>query len=172
MSTMTRDPSLGAGDLNDLTLSQEELANEAGEAAAAHEREMGGDAEAQRVAYDRAHAEVLATAQAAAASTPEPEPEEEVGPAPAVQELVVSGPAERKRKWHGKAPTSVTLKLKGATVTVAEGEFHKGERLQFTGEAVVISEGVKDTLDKDTQQPVEAVQEHTAVVLDFELASE
>jgi hypothetical protein len=169
MNTITRDPSLGAGELSDLTLSQEELANEAGETAATRERELGGDREAQQIAYDRAHAEVLATAQAAAAESqgePEPEPE---APGPAVQEIVVKGPAERKRKWHGKAPTSVKLTLKGRSVDVSDGEFHKGTEFFFRGRARVISEGAKDTLDKDTDAPVEAVQEHLAVVLDFEL---
>jgi hypothetical protein len=150
------------GPLEDLTLSQEELATEAGETAAARERELGGAQEAVEAAYERAHAETLAAAQAALADVPEE-------PAAVPDALTISGPVDEKRHWNGKAPTETVLRLKAAPMHVREGGFRKGERLSFRGEAVVVSEGVKDKLDKETMSPVEAVQEHTAVILDIEL---
>jgi hypothetical protein len=154
------------GELEDLKLSREELANEAGEAAAARERELGGSVEAVAIAYQRAHDELLASAEQALNGT---EPE---SPGPVPDELMVSGRTTERKRWSGKAPTATVLKLKAAPMKVREGGYRKGERLTLTCQAVVISEGVKDKLDKETMAAVEAVQEHTAVVLDIELADE
>jgi hypothetical protein len=156
------------GDLEDLALSQEELANEAGEAAAAAERELGGSQEAVDAAYERAHAEVLATAQESLnGAQSEPETPEAAPDTPSV-----SGTVPKGRVWHGKAPTETVLVLSGKTVSVREGAFHKGERLPFRGELRVVHEGSTDKLDKETMAPVEAVEKFTAVILDFELTDE
>jgi hypothetical protein len=168
------------GDLSDLQLSPEEK----GEEAADRERGLGGSPEAIEEARQRALAEAQQAlddedrkAQELRQEAGEPvgnmppgDPEDVTVPP---DKLMVSGTAQgSKRRWNGKAPGSVVLKLKVADIEVAEGEFKKGDRIRFEGEAVIVSEGVKDKLDKDTKTPVEAVQEHAAVVLDFELRDE
>jgi hypothetical protein len=179
------------GDLSDLELSPEEAATEAAEAAAARERELGAADEAVQTAYQRTYDATLAQAaldaeDAAAgdgkADELRGEAGEPVGEMPAGEpestvvppdKLIVSGTAQgSRRKWNGKAPGKVILNVKAMKIEVPDGEFKKGERILFAGEALVVSEGVKDKLDKDTKAPVEAVQEHAAVVLDFELRDE
>jgi hypothetical protein len=83
-------------------------------------------------------------------------------------QIVVRHFVGSKRKWAGKAPGTTVLALKGMKVMV-DGAFQKGERIRFSGEAVVISEAAKDKLDKHTKTVSESVQTHDAVVLDFEL---
>lgn len=171
--------------LGDLKLSPEELAEEAAEAAASAERELGAVPEAVQAVYDETYARVLGEAQQAELDgSPSKADElrehagEAVGEMPAgapqstdvpPETLAVSGPSSGKRKWSGKAPGMVVLNVKAMKIEVPEGDFKKGERFVFEGEAVVTSEGVKDKLDKDTKTAVEAVQTHDAVVLDFAL---
>jgi hypothetical protein len=165
-------------DLTDLNLTPEEL----GEEAAERERVLGGSDEAiafarqnaTKAAQDRLEAEeqekvveLKAEAGEPVGDMPPGEPRDTMIPP---DKLMVSGTAKGShRKWNGKAPGMVILNVKGMKIEVPDGEFKKGERLFFSGEAVIVSEGVKDKLDKDTKSVVDAVQEHSAVVLDFEL---
>lgn len=74
-------------------------------------------------------------------------------------------------KWAGKQPGRCVITLKEVKFEI-DGGFRAGERFRFAGEALVTFEGKRDKLDKDTKTPVEAVQVHEAVVLDFELVEE
>lgn len=177
-------PTGGKHDLSDLQLTPEEQ----GEEAADRERSLGGSDEA----IDFARQTAVKAAQTAleaedgsgdgkadelkenagepVGEMPPAEPQDAMVPP---DKLMVSGTAKGShRKWNGKAPSTVLLNIKGMKIEVPEGEFKKGERLFFSGEAVIISEGAKDKLDKDTKSVVDAVQEHSAVVLDFELRDE
>ncbi|HEY4451037.1 MAG TPA: hypothetical protein VGN13_05535 [Solirubrobacteraceae bacterium] len=165
---------------DDLRLSPEELATEAAEAAATRERELGAAGEEVDAAYKRAYEatleQVALDAETAAGDDDDDDDDAGEQEAPVMvppDRLVVSGPSKASPgKWSGKAPGTMVLSVKGVKVEVSDGEFRKGDRLQFSGEAVVVSEGVKDKLDKDTKQPVEAVQEIGAVVLDWEIRAE
>jgi hypothetical protein len=147
--------------LGDLALSPQEAGEEAAEAARAR-----GLSE-EEVQAARAAAETAARERAEAAETsvasgdPEPPP----------HEIVVRGRAEAGPKWSGKRPGVCILKLTGGKFAV-EGGFRKGERFTFRGEAVVISEGARDRLDRETMIAVDSVQEHEARVLDFDLVDE
>jgi hypothetical protein len=175
--TATTERPLGAGKLEDLVLSPEELAEEAAE----RERELGGAPEAVQAARERALSEAQSALDGKAeelreeagepvGEMPPGEPEDVMVPP---DRLMVSGTAQgSKRKWNGKTPGQVLLKVGGMKIEVPEGDFKKGERIRFEGEAVIVSEGAEDKLDKDTKTPVEAVQTHKAVVLDFELRAE
>jgi len=170
--------------LDDLQLSPEELAEEAAERV----RAGGGTPGAVEGARQQALAEAQAELDQEGGGEPSrrEELEKEAGPpvgdmppgepddqSVAPETLQVSGTAQgSRRKWNGKAPGTVLLNVKAMKIEVPEGEFKKGERIFFAGEAVITSEGVKDKLDKDTKTAVEAVQEHAAVVLDFELRDE
>lgn len=174
-------PAGGKHDLSDLQLTPEER----GEEAAERERALGGSEEAidfarqnaMKAAQERLEAE--AEPQDGKAAELAQEAGEPVGEMPPAEpqdtmvppdKLMVSGTAKGShRKWNGKAPGMVILNVKGMKIEVPEGEFKCGERLFFSGEAVIVSEGKKDKLDPETKSVTDAVQEHSAVVLDFEL---
>lgn len=90
----------------------------------------------------------------------------EDAPVPPDKIFVVGTQQTGARKWAGKVPGSVVIALKGLKFEV-DGSFKKGDRFKFEGEALVISEGAKDKLDKETRTVSEAVQMHDAIVLDF-----
>lgn len=174
----------GAGELEDLQLSPAELAEEAAERVRSEGGTPGAIEEARQQALAEAQhaldaegiddpskrAELEGEAGHPVGEMPAGEPESTVVPP---DRLMVSGTAQgSKRKWNGKAPSMVLLKVGSMTIEVPEGEFKKGERIFFRGEGVIVSEGAEDKLDKDTKTPVEAVQTHKAVVLDFELTDE
>lgn len=128
------------------------------------------DAAAAQAAPDESPSktkELQENAGEAVGEMPPGEPEDVMVPP---DTLMVSGTAKGShRKWNGKAPTETFLNLKGVKIEVPEGEFKKGERIRFSGEMVVVSEGAKDKLDKDTKQVVDSKQLHDAIVIDFEL---
>ena len=70
--------------------------------------------------------------------------------------------------WAGKQPGTVKIKLKFPPLEVDEG-VRKGTRFSFEGEALVVSEGAKDLLDKETGLVVESEQSHDAVVLSLQI---
>jgi len=157
----------GDDPLADLRLTPDEAAEEAAERA----RTEGLDDEEVARQREEAFGRAQAALDAEGGSEPERragEPQEpEEGHVPPDQ-IVLRGKASGSPKFAGKQPGTTILSLKGVKFAV-DGGFRKGERIRFSGEALVISEGAKDRLDKETLTAVESVQEHQAIVLDLEL---
>jgi len=97
-----------------------------------------------------------------------PPKDPEPGPEPELEKILVKGSDGKVFDVGGKLPQSAVLKLNGATLEILPGEgFEKGATVHFSGIARVVSVGSKDRLDKRTLTAVEAVQEHSAKILDF-----
>lgn len=85
------------------------------------------------------------------------------------EELVLRGSkTAQMRLWAGKAPGSVTIKLKGLSLKV-DGSFDKGERVKFSGEALIVGEAGVDKLDKHTKAVVECEEVLSATIVDLEV---
>lgn len=203
-------------DLGDLTLTPEEQATEAAEAAGARERDLGASEEGVREVYDRTYKETLAGLESGEGASlgaevdvdlerEENESEEAFArrvqaEAERAEALADTGTAEQSQipgspRKEGGEPDMVIppdqilvrhepaagarqktagitiLNVKGVKVQV-EGGFRRGERIKFSGEAVIVKEETTDKLDKSTRSVAEAVQTFAATVLDFELAGE
>ena len=153
------EPQAGQAALEDLQLSPEE----AGEEAAERARALGEDEDHVAAQRELAMASALEH-QELAAGERVPEPELHIPP----DQIVLRVTAKAAPKFAGKQPGTTILSLKGVKFAV-DGGFRKGETIKFTGSALVISEGARDRLDKETQMVSDSVQEHQAVVLDLEL---
>lgn len=128
-------------------------------------REKAHELEREALADDQV-AELRQEAGEAVGPMPPKEPE---SPLVAPDRMIVSGPAQKKL-WSGKGPGSCVLKVRGLSVDVEDGTFEKGEIVTATVTLRIVSEGVKDKLDKHTKTPTEAVEVLDATVVDFEVA--
>ncbi len=101
------------------------------------------------------------------------EPSREPVAPPDVDEIKVDGTTQLELfKLGGKLPTSATIKLTGGKVALVEGEaFNKGDRIRFSGEAVVNDVGQKDAHDPKTGQVVNCEQRHEARIVDLRVDS-
>jgi hypothetical protein len=84
-----------------------------------------------------------------------------------VEQIRVDGSTQLAIDFGGKQPHSARLTL-GGSVEV-DGFFRKGDVLRGTFEAVIVSVGAKDTLDKKTGIVTEAAQTHSARITDLTL---
>jgi hypothetical protein len=82
-----------------------------------------------------------------------------------VEQIRVDGTTQVAIDFGGKQAQTARLTLSGSVEV--DGFFKKGDRLRGTFEAVVVGVGGKDTLDKQTGIVTEAVQTHTARVVDL-----
>jgi hypothetical protein len=82
-----------------------------------------------------------------------------------VEQIRVDGTTQVAIDFGGKQAQTARLTLSGSVEV--DGFFRKGDRIRGTFEAVVVSVGAKDTLDKQTGIVTEAVQTHTARVVDL-----
>lgn len=156
--------SQGENPLGDLELSPEEAGEEAADAA---RKEGLEELDVERARLD---AEEAARERLEQAEAPEVDGSgEDAEPPP--HQIIVRGAAGSRPKWAGKQPGMTILKLTGGKFAV-DGGFRKGERIKFEGEALVISEGSRDRLDKETMTVSDSVQEHEAKILDFDLLGE
>lgn len=96
-----------------------------------------------------------------------PEPQE-----PVVDEILVDGTTELEQlglfEMGGKKPTRASIKFTGGKVKLVAGTaFRKGDRIRFSGEAVVNDVGQKDDHDPKTSQVVDCEQRHGARIIDL-----
>jgi hypothetical protein len=82
-----------------------------------------------------------------------------------VEQIRVDGTTQVAIDFGGKQPATCTLTIGGTAVV--DGFFRKGDRIRGTFEAVVNGAGSKDKIDKQTGIVTEAVQTHTARVVDL-----
>jgi hypothetical protein len=82
-----------------------------------------------------------------------------------VEQIRVDGTTQVAIDFGGKQAHKATLTLGGAAEV--DGFFRKGDRIRGTFEAVIVGVAAKDKIDKQTGIPVEAVQTHTARVVDL-----
>jgi hypothetical protein len=125
-------------------------------------------AEAARGMLDRAAAEASPTEQEYAEAMPTPG-QQVIGGGEVqsvyVEQIRVDGTTQVAIDFGGKQAQTARLTLSGAVEV--DGFFRKGDRIRGTFEAVVVGVGGKDTLDKQTGIVTEAVQTHTARVVDL-----
>jgi hypothetical protein len=88
---------------------------------------------------------------------------------PEVDKIVVDGTAQLDIfSLGGKLPTRATIALTGGSVGIVAGQaFEKGDRIRFSGEAIVNDVGQKDIEDGKTGIVVDCVQRHKARVVDL-----
>lgn len=84
-----------------------------------------------------------------------------------VEEIHVQGSTQMPLDFGGKHPMSATVTISGKAVV--DGFYRKGDRLRGTVELVVTGVSGKDTIDKPTGIVVDAVQAHTAKIVDLVL---
>lgn len=82
-----------------------------------------------------------------------------------IAQLRIDGTQNLPVKVGGKAPGSCVVTLSGKAEV--DGFLRKGDRLRGTFEALVVSEGAEDKIDKDTGVAVEAIQRHKAMFTDL-----
>jgi hypothetical protein len=82
-----------------------------------------------------------------------------------VEQIRVDGTTQVAIDFGGKQAQTARLTLSGAVEV--DGFFRKGDRIRGTFEAVVVGIAGRDKIDKVTGIPVEAVQTHTARVVDL-----
>ncbi len=111
-----------------------------------------------RSSVDEAHAELAA-------------PPPERGPDP--DEIIVDGTTQLAMfDMGGKQASHATIKFTGGKVKLVAGEaFRKGERIRFSGEAVVNVLVQKDEHDPKTGQVVDCEQRHEARIIDLQVES-
>lgn len=97
---------------------------------------------------------------------PDKEPEKTE---PEVDEIVLDGSTQLELfDVGGKKATRATIKFTGGKVKLSAGKgFKKGERIKFTGEAIVNEVGQKDEHDPQTSQVVDCEQRHSARIVDL-----
>ena len=88
---------------------------------------------------------------------------------PQVDEILVDGTTQLELfKLGGKEPTGATIKFTGGKVKLVSGNaFNKGDRIKFSGEAVVNFVGQKDAHDNATGVVVDCEQRHEARIVDL-----
>jgi hypothetical protein len=119
---------------------------------------------------DKAAAQLAVLERAAGDSSGEPTPGQQTIDGGEVQsvyveQIRVDGTTQVAIDFGGKQAQTAKLTLAGGAEV--DGFFRKGDRIRGTFEAVVVSVGAKDTLDKQTGIVTEAVQTHTARVVDL-----
>jgi hypothetical protein len=82
-----------------------------------------------------------------------------------VEQIRVDGTTQVAIDFGGKQAQTARLTLSGAVEV--DGFFRKGDRIRGSFEAVVVGIAGRDKIDKVTGIPVEAVQTHTARVVDL-----
>jgi hypothetical protein len=82
-----------------------------------------------------------------------------------VEQIRVDGTTQVAIDFGGKQAQTARLTLSGAVEV--DGFFRKGDRIRGSFEAVVVGIAGRDKIDKQTGIPVEAVQTHTARVVDL-----
>lgn len=82
-----------------------------------------------------------------------------------VSQLRIDGTQNLPVKVGGKTPGSCVVTFSGKAEV--DGFLRKGDRLHGTFEALVVSEGAEDKIDKDTGVAVEAIQRHKAIFTDL-----
>jgi hypothetical protein len=82
-----------------------------------------------------------------------------------VEQIRVDGTTQVAIDFGGKQAQTARLTLSGAVEV--DGFFRKGDRIRGTFEAVVVGIAGRDKIDKVTGIPGEAVQTHTARVVDL-----
>lgn len=100
----------------------------------------------------------------------EPEtPKEPATPLPDVDQIIVDGTTQLSIfKLGGKEPNSASITLAGGKHELAQGTaYNKGERIRFSGEAIVRKVAQKDSADPKTGQVVSCEQQHTATIVDL-----
>jgi hypothetical protein len=89
-------------------------------------------------------------------------------PAPDVDTIVIDGGAQLDMfDLGGKRATSAVLNLKGKAEVRAGQGYQKGERIKFSGEAIVREAKHTDKTDKSTAQVVDCVATYGADILDL-----
>jgi hypothetical protein len=88
-------------------------------------------------------------------------------------EIVVDGTSQLSMfDLGGKQASRATIKFTGGKVGLVAGEaYRKGDRIRFSGEAVVNSVGQKDEHDPKTSQVVDCEQRHEARIVDLQVES-
>lgn len=96
-------------------------------------------------------------------------PAESDGGQPEVDEIVLQGTSQLELfEMGGKKATRATIKFAGGKVKIEKGQgFKKGERIKFSGEAIVNEVGQKDEHDPQTGQVVDCEQRHGARIVDL-----
>lgn len=82
-----------------------------------------------------------------------------------VEQIRVDGTTQVAIDFGGKQAHNAKLTLAGGAEV--DGFFRKGDRIRGTFEAVIVGVAAKDKIDKQTGIPVEAVQTHTARIVDL-----
>ena len=101
-------------------------------------------------------------------------PKEPEAPAPVdPDEIVVEGTSQLELfEFGGKKATRATIKFTGGKVKLVAGEaFRKGDRIRFSGEAIVNDVGQHDEHDAQTGQVVDCEQRHAARIVDLQVES-
>jgi hypothetical protein len=89
--------------------------------------------------------------------------------APPVEELRVDGTAQLGIfDAGGKKPSSASIRLAGGKVLLVDGKaYKKGDRISFSGTAVIDEVGQKDKADSSTGIVVSCEQKHVARITDL-----
>lgn len=92
---------------------------------------------------------------------------------PEAEEILLDGTTELTLfDVGGKQPTRATIKFTGGKVKLVHGQaFKKGDRIRFSGEAIVNVLAQKDEHDPKTGQVVDCEQRHEARIVDLRLDS-
>jgi hypothetical protein len=90
-------------------------------------------------------------------------------PLPDVDRIIVDGTAQLSMfNLGGKEPNSASITLAGGKHELVDGTaYNKGERIRFSGEAIVRTVAQRDSADPKTGQVVSCEQQHTAVIVDL-----
>ena len=83
------------------------------------------------------------------------------------EHLRVDGTRQIALDLGGKLATSAVLKLSGKAEV--DGFYRKGDRVRFSGEALIVSVTAKDKLDKPTGIVMEAEESYAAVIVDLQV---
>ena len=101
--------------------------------------------------------------------TGEMQDERKPAPMPDVDQIIVDGTTQLSMfKLGGKEPNGASITLAGGACALArDTAFNKGERIRFSGEAIVRKVAQKDSADPKTGQVVSCEQQHTATIVDL-----